>query len=457
MKPTPLLIALSLFIILAGFVYYTGENPPDINDESQPILQVEADKVRSISILRPEYDSITIQQSDEPGWLFKAPHDTIRADTSAASMIATSLTELSADRVVEENIDEWDLFGLQGTGTLRLDVTVDAGRSHTIVFGNDTPTGSGVFARLEGDSRLFIVPSYVKSSFEKEIFDLREKKLLQVAGDTVSSVVLSANKKSVAFGKTSAGDWQIIKPGLLRADNYTVNDLVRSVSNVEMTAVLDGTTDSKGRYSFRRPMALVEIIDEKGSHTLTVAKTRGGDEKYYAKSSDMVGTFEISSTATSSLDKKLDDFRNKKLFDFGFKNIARLDVRDDKTDLRIQKQGDAWRLASQNDRELDSVKVQALIDKLRNLTATAYPSDRATDFARYDLTKPIVEAKVTTEEGAIDEVVASFSREDKAYAARRGQPSIYEVEVATLKQIQAAILDVLVPAEEESPSGEGTE
>tara|TARA_Y100000588_G_scaffold392805_1_gene506110 strand:+ start:15755 stop:17128 length:1374 start_codon:yes stop_codon:yes gene_type:complete len=456
-KPTPLLIALGLFIILAGFVYYTSKTPSDVDDESQPILQIETNEIQSITILRPGYDSITIRQNEESGWVFGNPHNAIRTDTAAANMIATNLTELSADRIVEENVDEWDLFGLQESGTLRLDATVGEGRSYAVVFGDDTPTGSGVFVRLEGDPRLFTVPGHVKNGFGKEVFDLRDKQLLQVAGDTVSSVVLSGSKKSIEFGKTSAGDWQIVKPQILRADNYVINDLVRTVSNVEMTAVLEDATGSNRRYSFKRPMASVEIIDEKGPHTLTVVQERGGDEKYYAKSSDTVGTFEVSSAVTSSLEKTLDDFRNKKLFDFGFKNIANLDVRDDGTNLQIQKQGDTWRLISQNNRELTSVKVQALIDKLRNLTATAYPSDRAADFVRYDLTKPVVEVKVTTEEGTVDEVIANFSRKDKAYAARKGQSSIYEVEVATLKQIQTAISDVLTPTEESPPSDEVAE
>ena len=99
MKPTPLLIALGLFIILAGFVYYTGKNPSDVDDESQPILQIETNEIQSITILRPGYDSITIRQNEESGWVFGNPHNAIRTDTAAANMIATNLTELSADRI----------------------------------------------------------------------------------------------------------------------------------------------------------------------------------------------------------------------------------------------------------------------------------------------------------------------------------------------------------------------
>ena len=216
-----------------------------------------------------------------------------------------------------------------------------------------------------------------------------------------------------------------------------------------MVTALEESEKPSGSYSFRRPYASVEISDESGTHTITVAKTRGDDEKYYAKSSDLGGVFEVSSTMAEGLNKKVEDFRNKKLFDFGFKEIASLHVRDGETRLTIEKQDDVWKLTSDEERELDSTKVQVLIDKLRNLTATAYPSDREADLARYGLTEPAIEAKVVTEDAGADEVLVSSSDKDQVYAARRGQPSSYEVEKTTVEQIQNAVADVLKPAEEE--------
>ncbi len=455
MKPTPLLIALGIFIILGGFVYYTSENPPEPEDSREPILRVEEDKIRRITISRPEHDTITLERSDDE-WVFAEPL-TVRADDSAAGLMATNLSELSADRVVEENITEWAPFGLQDAGKVQVALEADGGESHTVIFGNDTPTGSGVYARLEGDPRLFTVFSYVKSGFEKEVFDLRDKNLLQVDNDTVSRVALKAEGGTIEFGKTGEDAWQIVKPGPLRADNYTVGDLVRSSRNAEMTSVLEETEEPSGAYSFRRPYASVEISDEAGTHTLTVAKTRGDDEKYYAKSSDIVGVFEVSSTMAEGLNKKIEDFRNKKLFDFGFKEIASIDVRDGDTRLTIAKQEDIWKLTSDEDRELDSTKVQVLIDKLRNLTATSYLSDREADLARYGLTEPAIEATVTTEEDGTDEVLVSSPEKDQVYAARRGQPSSYEVEKVAVEQIQTAIADVLKPAEEEEPESDEDE
>ena len=208
---------------------------------------------------------------------------------------------------------------------------------------------------------------------------MRDKKLLQVDEDKISRVTVNVGRRSIEFGKSGDDSWQILKPKPLRADNFTAGDLVRSVRTAAMVSVLEEGGKPSGNHSFRRPFAIAEVVDEAGAHTLTIAKSR--DDSYYAKSSDLGGVYEVSSTMAEGLDKPLEDFRNKKLFDFGFKEIAALDLRHGDTRLRVEKKDGKWVLASEGDRELDSEKVQTAIDSLRSLAATSFPSDDAADQA----------------------------------------------------------------------------
>jgi hypothetical protein len=178
---------------------------------------------------------------------------------------------------------------------------------------------------------------------------------------------------------------------------------------------------------------------------LTVVKA---DEKYYARSSDLDGVYEVSSTMAESFEKKLDDFRNKKLFDFGFNDLASLRLRDGETRVAIEKKDDRWVLASDGGREVDSQKVQTLIDSLRNLSATSFASDNAAEMSKYGLDSPTIEADVTqAENSATEKVVATAPSNEHGYAARDGQPTIYEVEKSTVDEIQRSIGDLLAKPE----------
>ena len=450
MKPMPLMIALGVLVILGGLVYYTEENPPSFGDDKTPIVDVEQDSIQKVIVTRPDKDPIELRRGEDDEWTFGEPL-MIPADQSSVNSMVSSLASMDSDRVVEENVVNWEPYGLTGQGTAQVEAVVEEGedeKTYRVIFGSDTPTGSGVYARLEGDPRLFTVYSYVKSGFEKESFDLRDKRLLFVDDDKISRVVLKAAGGTIEFGKTGDSAWHILEPQPLRADNFTVGDLVRSLRNAEMMSVLEEGEEPSGKYDFSKPSAGAEIVDESGTHTLTVAK--GEDDEYYAKSSDLQGgVYEVSSTMAGGLDKTLEDFRNKKLFDFGFREIAKLELRDGDTRVVVEKQEDTWRQTSGDERELESGKVQTVIDRLRDLTATSFPSYDESDFGEYGLSAPAIEAKVEPVEGSGDEVMISSSEKDQVYAARVGQPSTYEVEKSAVEAIQQAIKDLLEQEEDE--------
>lgn len=451
MNPKSLLIAVGILAILGGAVYYTKENPPPTGDEKPKIVSVEADQIQEITVSRPGADTISVQRGEDGEWKF-APPLTIPASSSSIGFMADSAASLEADRVVEENITEWAPFGLSDP-SLTVEIKLKDGTTKRVLYGKETPTGSALYARLDGDPRLFTVYSYSKTAFEKSVFDLRDKKLLRAEADKVSRVTLDAGGQSIEFGKSGEASWQILEPRPMRADNFTVGDLVRAVENAEMTAAPEEGEAADAKVDFSKPMAAVEVVDEAGSHTLKVVKA---DEKYFANSSDLDGVYEVSSTLAESLNKKLEDFRNKKLFDFGFNDLSNLQLRDGETRVAVEKKDDKWVLASEGGREVESHKVQTLIDSLRNLSATSFPSDNAADKSKYGLGSPAIEAEVTQAENSTTEkVVITSPSGEHVYAARDGQPTTYEVEKSAVEEIQRSIgelLKVEEPAEKTDDS-----
>ena len=72
------------------------------------------------------------------------------------------------------------------------------------------------------------------------------------------------------------------------------------------------------------------------TQTLEVRKDK--DKNYYAKSSAVEGVYKVAADVGDALDKGLDDFRNKKLFDFGFSDPSKVDVKG----ATYTKSGDKW-------------------------------------------------------------------------------------------------------------------
>ena len=450
MKANPLLIAVVLLALLGGAVYYTMENPPEGDDSKPQLVKAEEADITEVTVTKAGQEPITVVRGEDDKWTFGGALSSVPADDSAIGLMITNLASMDADRVVEEQVSDWTPYGLVGDGELSVEVKFKEGDPKKLVFGRQSPTGSNIFARIEGDPKLYTAYNYVKTSFDKTVFDWRDKNLLQVDSASVSRVKLDIAGRSLELDKTGENNWQILQPGPMRGDSFSVGDLARAIEGAQMTSVQAESGDSPD-VSFARPYATAEVVDAKGAHTLTIAHV--GD-LYYAKSSDQPGVYEISSTTAESLNKNIDDLRNKKLFDFGFSAISKLQVRTGGQSAAITKKDDKWLLSSGGDRELDSEKVQTLIDSLRNLTAIAFPSESAGDHGRYGLTAPAIEAEVqeSAEGKAPEKVVVSDPAKDRVYAARVGEGTVYELEKAPAEEIGRALDAVLAPAAAEEPA-----
>ena len=442
MKANPLVVALALLAALGGAVYYTSENPPVVDEDVRPTLvDVEQKDISQIVIGRPDGETVTFVRGEDEKWDF-GNGITFPADDAAVGLMATNLAGMSAERTVEEQVADWRPFGLEDQGNLAVTMTPKEGDAVTVLFGNETPTGSAVFARLTDDPRLFTVYNYVKTSFDKTIFDWRSKRLLQVVPDDLSSLKLSVGSKRYLFAPDGPGAWKIVEPTPVRADDFTVGELVRAIQNAEMTEVVDESRAASLDRSFSQPFAVAEISDG-SDHALTLIRS---GQDYYAKTSDMGGTFAVSAVFAESLDKDLEDLRDKKLFDFGFDPITDIEIRDAEQSATIRKADQDWVLSSDGDRVLDSEKVQTLIDSLRNLAAVEFVSDRAGDQAARGLAHPVLEASVKSGEDTVERVILTEPAADRVFAARAGEPTTYRLERAQAEEVRRALTFVLDPS-----------
>ncbi len=90
--------------------------------------------------------------------------------------------------------------------------------------------------------------------------------LLTVNFDKVSQVDLTAKKQNIEFGR-SKDAWQIVKPRPLRADNFSVEDLVRKLKDAKMDLTASADSDEKkiaAAFASATPVATAKVTDATG-------------------------------------------------------------------------------------------------------------------------------------------------------------------------------------------------
>jgi hypothetical protein len=433
MKSRNLLIAAVVLAALTGALYWSNKHKPeekpatDAANESTKMYSLKDGDVSKIAIKKRGSEELDLAKNDAGKWEITAPKK-YSADQESISSILSNLSAPSAERVVDDKASDLGQYGLSSPA-IEIDLTQKDNKSTKLLIGDDTPAGNGAFAMVQGDARVFTLASYLKSSADKSVTDLRDKRLITADFDNVSKIELTAKKQDIEFGRNKQ-DWQIIKPKPVRADNSKVEDLTRALRDAKVDAASLSEDPKKAAASFGggTPVATVKITGSSGTQELQVRKNK---DDYYAKSTVLEGAYKVSSDLGKGVDKDLEDFRNKKLFDFGFDDPSKVEIHDGAKAQVLTKNGQDWML---DGKKMDSSTVQSVIDKARDLSATKFPDSGFTT-ASFDIS-------VTSNDGKRVEKVLIAKAGDKYFAKREGEPALYELSSTAVTDLQKAANDM---------------
>jgi hypothetical protein len=432
MRIRGLLVAVVLLAALGVGLYFSNREkaaeaakPPA--DAPPKILALTEGDITKVTLKKKGADETVLEKANGK-WQITAPKP-YPADQDTASQLVASTANVSGDRVVEDKASNLSAYGLNAP-MLEVDITGKGGKVSKLKIGDDTPTNSGSYAIVDGDPRVFTVASYVKTGVDKSLNDLRDKRLLRFDQDKLSRVELIAKKQDIEFGRDK-DQWQIVKPKPLRADGLQVDEMLRKLKDAKMDLALSDDDAKKAAAAFASgtPVATVKLTDPSGTQEIEIHKNK---DDYYAKSSVAPGVFKTTPELGAGVDKALDDFRNKKLFDFGFNDPGKIQMHANGKSFDFQKGGDDW---FSNGKKMDSTSIQSFVDKLRDLAATKFLDTPSLGVSTADIS-------VVSNNGKLTEKVLIAKQGPDYVAQRQNEPAIYGLDTKTIDDLVQAASDV---------------
>jgi len=426
MKSSGLPIAAVILAALSGVLYWSNHHPPSDSaakasiDAPPKILALKQDDISSVQIKKKGGEELDLAKGDAGKWQIIAPKP-LGADQEAVNSLLSSISSLNADRLVDDKAADLAQFGL-AEPSLEIDVSSKDSQPQKLFLGDNTPAGSDVFAKLDGDPRVFTIANYVKTGLDKSADDLRDKRLLTLDFDKLSQMELVTKKQNIEFGRNKQ-EWQIVKPKPLRADNFQVEELVRGLRNVRMDVPSSNPDAKKAAAAFASgtQVATARLTDTGSTQELQFRKNK---DDYYAKSNAVPGIYKVTGDIGKNLAKNLDEFRSKKLFDFGFDEPGKVELHDGAKAYFLTKGGQDW---WSDGKKMDPASVQPLIDNLRELSASK--------FLDSGFGTPAIEITVTSSDAKrVEKVLISKSGENYI-AKRENEPALYQLASSSIAEM----------------------
>jgi hypothetical protein len=314
-----LLVLLVLALGLGAYIYFVeSERDPTAVEDRERVFTVESSAIEEVEIRSAAGQTTTLRKSGTD-WHIVQPV-TAPADSGVIESLLATLSNLEVQRVVDEAPGDVAPYGLEPPRFSLAFRAAGAGDARRVNFGNKTPTGSDLYARLEGQPRLFVVASYLEDTFNRDTFALRDKEALRFASENVDSLTVERpGAPTIALAKRE-DDWRLTAPVEARADFASADGLVRAVDQARMQAIVAGesgepTAAELRKFGLDRPRALVTV----GAGSTRASLAIGAEQEEglaYARDLSRPLVFTVSSTLLDDLTKAPGELRQRDVFAF---------------------------------------------------------------------------------------------------------------------------------------------
>jgi hypothetical protein len=354
--------------------------------QSETIFHIPLFEVRSLNLQVGTHSRVRLDRN-ETNWRFETPFQT-GADRRVVESVINRLNGLQIRRF-ESSLDVAEA----GLDNPMMRITLEGNsRRETLLVGNPVPRHPGrVYAKLADNPTIFTLDSEPLQVFENAQDLLRNRKLLEISPDRVTSVKVEAPGQSdVLLQRLETNEWQIVSRyadqsvRILPAGKELVDRLLASLDE---TYVLrfenDAPSDADlARYGFDRPQRIVNLEGDTSISLILGAHVPDSEEStLYAKLSNsrFVHTLDASLLRETPADEN--HFRDRLLLPQpAGATITSLKIRDLTSDelvfeSALSPSATTWEEAVADLPAVQGEAVLALLPELRNLKVESYVRD----------------------------------------------------------------------------------
>lgn len=436
-----LLVLVVLALGLGAYIYFVeSKRDPTATEVRDRVFTVETSAVEEVTLQSAAGQTTTLRKTGTE-WQIVAPV-VAPADSGVMESLLSSLSTLEIQRGVDDAPGSLAPYGLEPPRFSLAFRTTGSSTPQRVHFGNKTPTGSDLYARIEGQPRLFVVAGYLEDTFNRDTFAFRDKEALKFASDAVDAITIERpGSPTLSFVKRD-DNWRLIAPVDARADFGSVDGIVRAVDQAQMQAIVAGESGEPPPTELRklgldRPQALVTLGAGSARASLALGAAQA-DGAVYARDLSRPLVFTVASSLLDELKKTPDDLRQKDVFVFRAYSATGLDVTHGGRTWSFLKEttaatattpsSDTWKKTAP---EAGEVNQTAMTDWLNSLSTLRAESFAAKAPASGD---DLVVVARSGAAGAAERVTLRKAG-NAAYAIRPDEPGAAVVPVADLDRV----------------------
>jgi len=187
--------------------------------------------------------------------------------------------------------------------------------------------------------------------------------------------------------------WRLETPIQDQADASVVNNLLAEVENWQKEATIsvkemEADKSKLADFGLASPKLRLKLSGENAPPEIWFGKDGALEGRMYVRFANSKETFLVSQSVKKAIEKKPEDFRDRKLTDLIMAQVVRAVLKTPAGEMELQKTGDHWDIAKPLRTRADDQKISDLIAQITTARIQQFVADDKGDLHPYGLAEP---------------------------------------------------------------------
>src|SRR3954469_1052780 len=233
--------------------------------------------------------------------------------------------------------------------------------------------------------------------YEKKLPGSEEAKrqsqnVVNITPEKVDGVVIQNGDDKIELRRQEK-KWRLESPIKDQADSSLVDSILSDIESWQKDTTIsakeiEADKNRLNEYGLNKPKLRLKLNGPDAPPEILLGKDAALERKMYVRFENGKDTFVVSQAVKKAIDKKPDDFRDKKLTDLNTTQVTRVVVKSPAGELELEKKGDHWELVRPLRARGDDQKIGDLLAQITTAHIQQFVTDDRGDLHPYGLAEP---------------------------------------------------------------------
>jgi hypothetical protein len=208
----------------------------------------------------------------------------------------------------------------------------------------------------------------------------------------INSIVIQNGDEKIAMQRRD-NKWHLETPIKDQADGSLIENLLSNLENWRKDATIsakeiEADKNKLNEYGLAKPKLKLKLTGQEGLPEILFGKDAALEGKMYVRFENSKETFLAGQSVKNDIDKKPEDFRDRKLTNLITAQVSRVVLKTAAGEIDLQKKGDHWEIVKPLHARGDDQKIADMIAQVTTARIQQFVADDRGDLRGYGLAEP---------------------------------------------------------------------